>query len=96
MKLTGLCLILRLLHSRIQNSGPLTAIRRGAELILYYQGDKMAHSGDPLLEEIDNELREIGAKLKEVLSKTDALLEESGNETRENEKIQNHDGKQPS
>ena len=57
----------------------------------------MAPSGkDIVLEEIDNELRAIGAKLKAVLSKTDALLKESGNETRENEKIQNHDGNQSS
>ena len=57
----------------------------------------MAPNGkDVLLEEIDNELRAIGAKLKEVVSKTDALLEESTNETRENEKIRKHDGNQPS
>ena len=57
----------------------------------------MAPNGkDVLLEEIDNELRAIGAKLKEVVSKTDALLEESRNETRENEKIRKHDGNQPS
>lgn len=64
---------------------------------MLYQGDSMAPNGkDVLLEEIDNELRAIGAKLREVLSKTDTLLEESRNETRENEKIQNHDGNQPS
>ena len=57
----------------------------------------MAPSGkDVVLEEIDNELRAIGAKLKEVLSKTDALLKESGNETTENKKIQNGGGNQPS
>ena len=51
---------------------------------------------DVLLEEIDDELRAIGTKLKKILSKTDALLEEAGNETRENEKMRNHDGNQPS
>ena len=51
---------------------------------------------DVFIEEIDNELRAIDAKLREVLSKTDGLLEESRNETRQTEKIQGHDGSQPS
>jgi hypothetical protein len=68
-----------------------------AAALIPCQGDNMAPSGtDVVLEEIDNELRAIGAKLKEVLSKTDALLKESRNETRENERMQNHDGNQPS
>ena len=50
---------------------------------------------DVFIEEIDNELRAIDAKLREVLSKTDGLLEESRNETRQTEKIQGHDGSQP-
>ena len=40
---------------------------------------------DELIEEIDKELRAIDAKLRKVLSKTDALLRESKNETKEAE-----------
>ncbi len=51
---------------------------------------------DVLIEEIDKELRAIDAKLNKVLSKTDALLKDSKNETKETEKTHNHDGSQPS
>ena len=50
---------------------------------------------DVLIEEIDKELRAIDAKLNKVLSKTDALLKDSTNETKETEKTHNHDGSQP-
>lgn len=40
---------------------------------------------DELIEEIDKELRAIDAKLRRVLSKTDALLRKSRNETDETE-----------
>ena len=49
-----------------------------------------------LIKEIDKELRAIDAKLRKVLSKTDALLRESKNETKETEKTHNHDGNQSS
>jgi len=50
-----------------------------------FQGDKMEPNGkdDVFIEEIDRELRTIEAKLKEVLSKTDAILKESKDETKE-------------
>ena len=49
---------------------------------------------DVLIEEIDKELRAIDARLKKVLSKTDALLKESADETKEAEKTDNDDGAQ--
>jgi hypothetical protein len=53
------------------------------------QGDDMEPNGrdvlDVFIEEIDKELRTINARLKEVLSKTDALLKESADETNEAE-----------
>ena len=51
---------------------------------------------DELIKEIDKELRAIDAKLRKVLPKTDALLRESKNETKETEKTHNHDGNQSS
>jgi hypothetical protein len=51
---------------------------------------------DELIKEIDKELRAIDAKLRKVLSKTDALLRESKNETKETEKTHNHDRNQSS
>ena len=51
---------------------------------------------DILIEEIDKELRAIDAKLKKVLSKTDALLKESADETKQVETAYNDDGGQPS
>jgi len=47
---------------------------------------------DVLIEEIDKELRAIDAKVKKVLSKTDALLKECTNETKEAENAYNDDG----
>lgn len=40
---------------------------------------------DALIEEIDKELRAINVKLKKTLSKTDAVLKECTNETKEAE-----------
>ena len=51
---------------------------------------------DVLIEEIDKELRAIDDKLKKVLSKTDAVLKDSTNETKDTEETHNHNGSQPS
>jgi hypothetical protein len=97
MKLTALCLILRLRRNSLRNSGPTVQYFGHTAEVTPYHGDHMEpNEKDVFIEEIDNDLRAIDARLKEVLSKTDLLLEESRNETRETEKIQNHDGSRPS
>jgi hypothetical protein len=59
--------------------------------------DNMETNGkDLLIEEIDRELREIDVRLKKVLSKTDALLKESTEETKETEKTHNDEESRPS
>jgi hypothetical protein len=64
---------------------------------MHSQGDNMETNGkDLLIEEIDRELRQIDGRLKKVLSKTDALLKESTEETKETEKTKNDEGSQPS
>lgn len=61
------------------------------------KGDNMEPNGkDVLIEEIDKELRAIDDKLNKVLSKTDALLKDAKNETKETGKTHDHDGSQPS
>jgi hypothetical protein len=70
---------------------------RQTEIVYPTKGDNMEPNGkDELIKEIDKELRAIDAKLRKVLSKTDALLGESKDETKETEKTHNPDGSQPS
>ena len=49
---------------------------------------------DELIEEIDKELRQIDVRLKKVLSKTDALLKESTEDTKDTEETHNDDASQ--